>query len=108
MKRILFSIVALVGLGFAASPAMAHGHYSRRVCVPVCSTPVVSTCLPTVTCTPAPVITQPCAPVVTNCAPVRSVSSVCAPVCAPTPVCAPVTYYHTYRVSHWGHYRRCR
>ena len=93
MKRILFSLVALVGLGLAASPASAHGFFSRRVYVPVCPTPVVSTCLPTVTsCTPAPVITQPCAPVVTNCA----------------PVCAPVTYYHTYRVSHWGHFRRCR
>jgi hypothetical protein len=98
MKRILFSLVALVGLGFAASPAMAHGHHVRRVCVPSC-TPVISTCLPTVTSgTPAPAITQPCAPVVTNCA----------------PACAPVPYYHAYRTSHfggWSHVRysrRCR
>jgi hypothetical protein len=95
MKRILFSLVALVAIGFAASPAMAHGYRVRSYCVPVCPTPIVSNCVPTVTtCSPAPVITQPCAPAVTT--------------CVPAPTCAPVTYYHSYRVSHWGHSRRCR
>jgi hypothetical protein len=97
MKRILFSLVVLAGLGLASSPVMAHGYYGRRVCIPAC-TPTVSTCLPTVTsCTPAPVITQPCAPAVTNC----------------VPTCAPTVYYHTgYRhVRGWSHVhysRRCR
>ena len=95
MKRILFGLALLAGLGLASTPAMAHGYYGRRViCAPVC-TPVVSTCLPTVTtCSPAPVITQPCAPVVTNC----------------VPTCAPTVYYHTgYRhVSSWHFSRRCR
>jgi hypothetical protein len=103
MKKILFGIVALVGLGLAASPAMAAGHFSRRV---VCLPTGTPTCLPTVTtCSPAPVIVQPCAPTITTTAPA------CAPVCAP--VCAPTVYYHTsYRhFGGWGHVRysrRCR
>ena len=57
MKRVLFSLVALAGLGFAAVPAMAADCVTAPV---VCQAPVVQSFVPA-----APT----CAPAVTTCVP---------------------------------------